>query len=132
MRRVTVEQKGTASEAGEVSGPARGQAPGYWILIRDRISGLEVFTERTPDGAVILPVFGSAEDALAYLAGRRGSWRLRKTSCGELASVLMGVCTEASWVTLDPPPGMTAEETVALFGVSRNGFLKPLLGRTRF
>lgn len=132
MRHVTVEQERTVGEAGD---PAPGRTTWCWLLTRDRVSGLEVFTERTPEGAKILPVFGSADDARAYLAhlsGRRGSWRPRKTGRGELVSVLMGVCREASWVTLDPPPGMAAEEARKLFGVSRDGFLEPILGRGRF
>lgn len=106
--------------------------PWYWLLTGERISGLEGFTERTPEGTMIMPVFGSAEDARAYLSGRSGSWRPRKTVRGELVSILMGVCREASWVTLDPPSGMAAEEALKLFGVSRDGLLESLLGRGRF
>lgn len=127
-RRVPAEKERTTSRTVEAA-PAR--TPWYWLLAGDRVSGLEVFTERTAEGRVILPVFGSEEDARAYLAGS-GPWRPRKTSRGEIVSVLMGVCREAGWVTLDPPPGMVAEETLRLFGVSRDGFLEPLLGRGRF
>ena len=129
MRNVTVDEKRAASDAGD---PVPGQTQWYWLLTRDRISGLEVLTERTSEGAAILPVFGSAEDAHAYLSGRRGSWRPRKTGRGELVSVLMGVCKEARWVTLDPSPGMAEEEALELLGLSREGFLEPLLGRGRF
>lgn len=120
---------------GRVSGRI-GSAPDptswYWILTRNRVSGLEIFTQSTPEGAVILPVFGSAEYARVYLSGRNRDWSPRKTGRGELVSILMGVCREAGWVTLDPPPDVTAQEALRLVGVSRNGFLEPLLGRGRF
>ncbi|MDF2702485.1 MAG: hypothetical protein K0S10_1429 [Rubrobacteraceae bacterium] len=129
MRRVTVDEEGAVSDAGD---PAPDQAPWYRVLIRDEVSGLEILTESTPQGEVVLPTFGSAEDACSYLAGGRGSWKPKKTGRGELISLLAGICGEAWWVTLDPPPGMASGEVLEFLGMSRDRFLEPLLGRGRF
>jgi hypothetical protein len=128
MRRVTVAQKRAASNPGR---DAPDQRPWYWLLTRNRISGLEVFTQRTPEGVVILPVYSSAEDACAYLSDGRSSWKPRKTGRGELVSILMGVCREARWVTLDPPPRVATGDALELLGLSRESFLEALLGRGR-
>ncbi len=113
-----------------VERPARGRTPWYWLLAKGRAGGMEVLTEKTAGGEVLLPVFGSEEDARAYVP-EEGDWAPRKTGRGELVSVLLGVCRETKWVALDPPPGMTTEEVLGLLGVSREGFLEPLLGRSR-
>ena len=79
-----------------------------------------------------MPVFGSAEGAGGYLSDGAGPWKPRKTSRGELVSLLMGVCKDARWVTLDPPPGAATEERAAgLRAWSKEAFLDPLLGMGR-
>jgi len=101
-------------------------------LSRYGVSGLEVFTERTPKGEGIVPVFGSADGAGSYLSDGAGPWKPRNTSRGELVSVLMGVCKDARWVALDPPPGAATEEGgLELCAWSKEAFLDPLLGRGR-
>ena len=109
----------------------------YWLLSRTGVSGLEVFTEMMPEGEGLVPVFGSAEAARDYLsegAGPwNGPWKPRKTSRGELISLLMGVCKDARWVTVDPPPVAATEEVAAgLCACSTEAFLGPLLGRGRY
>jgi hypothetical protein len=128
MRRVgVVGQRGTG-RVGSDSRPTRW----YWLLSRTGVSGLEVFTEMMPKGEGIVPVFGSAEGARDYLSEGAGTWKPRKTSRGELISLLMGVCKDARWVALDPPPGAATEEGAAgLCASSREAFLDPLLGRGR-
>jgi hypothetical protein len=128
MRRVLVSGKRVASGPGRL---APDQLSWYWLLTRSRVSGLEVFTQKTSEGVVFLPVFSSEEDACAYLPDERGFWKPRKTGRGELVSVLMGVCREARWVALDPPPGMAPEEALKLLGLSREWLLEVLLGRGR-
>ena len=128
MHSISLHQRGAGSLAG---GTASYPTPWYWLLTRVRVSGLEVFTESTSRGEMILPVFGSADDAMGYLTEELGSWKPRKTGRGELASVLMGVCREVRWVTLDPPSPPATEEALKLFGMSRDAFLEPLLGRDR-
>lgn len=112
-------------------GTARRRTPWYWLLTKSRIGGLEVFMERTAGGEVVLPVFGSEEDAKAYLLAKSGSWAPRKTGNGELLSILFGVCREARWVALDPPPEVEAEDVLGLLSVPRENFVEPLLGRGR-
>lgn len=128
MQSISLHQKRAGSLAG---GTASYPTPWYWLLTRLRVSGLEVFTESTSKGEVILPVFGSADDAVGYLTEELSSWKPRKTGRGELASVLMGVCREVRWVTLDPPPRAATEEALKVLGLSRDNFLEPLLGRDR-
>lgn len=129
MRSVTVQKEGAVSDAGS---NAPYQTPWHWLLVRDKVSGLEVLTQRTPKGEVIVPVFSAEEEASAYLSDRRGaSWKPRKTGRGELVSVLMGVCRDARWVVLDPPPSLTAEEALKFLGMSRESLLEPLVGRGR-
>jgi hypothetical protein len=128
MRRVWVDEDVTVNSVG---GTAKYKMPWYWLLTRDMVSGLDVFTQITSQGEVILPVFGSADDASDYLSEETGSWKARKTSRGELVSVLMGVCRGARWIVLDPPPRVTTEEALELCGLSRESFLEPLLGRGR-
>ena len=104
----------------------------YWLLSRTGVSGLEVFTEMMPRGEGLVPVFGSAEGARDYLSEGAGPWKPRKTSRGELISLLMGVCKDARWVAVDPPPVAATEEVAAgLCAYSREAFLGPLLGRGR-
>jgi hypothetical protein len=129
MRRVAVHEEEAVTEAGDTS-PYR--ATWHWILTRDRVGNLEVLTVSTPGGETLLPVFTSAEDACVYFSGRGSDWKTRKTARGELVSILMGVCREARWVALDPPPSLSTEETLRLLSLSRESFLEPLLGRGRF
>ena len=101
MRRVgVVGQRGT----GRVGSDSR-PTGWYWLLSRTGVSGLEVFTEMMPKGEGIVPVFSSADGARDYLSEGAVPWKPRKTSRGELISLLMGVCKDARWVALDPPPG---------------------------
>ena len=106
--------------------------PWYWLLTTYGALGLEVFVEKTPTGEVIVLVFGSADEAAGHLSESTGPWKPRKTSRGELVSLLMGVCKDARWVALDPPPGTAMEDgIVELCALSREVFLESLLGRGR-
>ena len=56
-------------------------------------------------------------------------WRARRTSAGELVSVLYGPCSSARRVALDPLPGMLGRgKSTDLLAIERNGFLRMLLG----
>jgi hypothetical protein len=132
MRRIGVVEERETSRIGSDSH----RTPWYWLLSRYGVSRLEVFTEMTPRGEEIVPVFGSADATRAYLSDGagpwNGPWKPRKTSRGELVSLLMGVCKDARWVALDPSPGVaTAERVAVLRAYSREAFLDPLLGRGR-
>ena len=84
----------------------------YWLLTKYGAFGLEVFVEKMPSGEAIVPIFGSADGAAGHLSESVDPWKPRKTSPGELVSLLMGACKDARWVALDPPPGMAMEQGV--------------------
>lgn len=91
-----------------------------WLIAKQRCKGLEVFTI----GTDVLPVFSFKEEAEMFLGlgHATDSWRVRETTCGELASVLYGPCREVTHVSLDPVPGM-----VELVSLSRERFIDVLL-----
>ena len=77
----------------------------YWLLTKYGAFGLEVFVEKLPSAEVIVPIFASADGADGHLSESVDPWKPRKTSRGELVSLLMGACKDARWVALDPRPG---------------------------
>lgn len=92
-----------------------------WLIVKQRCSGLEVFTL----GRHVLPVFSFREEVEAFLHFRSTSdgWLARETTCGELISILYGPCREVEDISLDP-----LTETVELVRLSRKDFIKALLG----
>ena len=54
------------------------------------------------------------------LAASRDGWRVRRTSVGELVSVLYGPCSDTKKVVLDPIPEVGREEAVDLLSMHRN------------
>ena len=124
MSRVGEVENGVARRTG--SDPRR--TPWYWLLTTRTFQGLGFLMEMAPKGEVIVPVFGSEGAAHAYLSEGVSAWKPRKTSRGELASVLMGLCKDAGWVALDPAPGATGKGAAGLRVSSREAFLERLLG----
>ena len=92
-----------------------------WLIVRQRCSGLEVFTI----GRHVLPVSSFREEAEAFLhfKGAADGWHARETSCGELVSVLYGPCREVEHISLDPLP-----KIVEVTSLSRKAFVASLLG----
>jgi hypothetical protein len=76
-----------------------------------------------------LPVFSYEEEADAYLwfASPGTGWRARKTTAGELVSVLCGPCAGAKKVALDPLP-VVNEAMVDLVSLPRKRFVQILMG----
>jgi len=75
----------------------------------------------------MLPVFSFEEEAEMFLRLgllEKEGWRVRETTCGELTSVLYGMCRDVTHVSLDPLPGM-----VELVSLSRKTFVRTLLAR---
>jgi hypothetical protein len=58
-----------------------------------------------------------------------GRWRARKSSAGDLVTVLCGPCKDVRGVVLDPLPGMLKDGTVSLVGVGRKHFLEQIFAR---
>jgi hypothetical protein len=105
----------------------------HWLVVKDRISGMEVLSVDLGSGEEALAVFGFEEEARMFLdlrpAASGEGWRARRTSTGELASVLYGPCSGARRVALDPLPGvLEGGESIGLLAIERNGFLRMLLG----
>jgi len=127
MSHVGEVENGVARRTG--SDPRR-TPPWYWLLTTRAFEGFYVLVEMAPKGEEIVPVFGSENAAHAYLSEGVSAWKPRKTSRGELASVLMGLCKDAGWVALDPAPGAATGEGAAGPCVSsREEFLERLLGK---
>ena len=93
-----------------------------WLIVKHRCSGLEIFTR----GRHMLPVFSFREEAEAFLhlSGAGDGWHARETTCGELISVLYGLCRDVEDVCLDPLP-----ELVEPVGLSHKAFVEALLMR---
>lgn len=108
----------------------RGAPKCYWLVVRHERDRMEVLTTKTSAGDAVLPVFGSGEEAEAFLPNM-GDWEARETSAGELVSVLSGPCRDAKLVALDPTPEMKAGVEIELVSVGRESFVEPLLGRGR-
>ena len=91
-----------------------------WLIIKQRCSGLEVFTI----GRHVLPVFSFREevDTFLHFKGAGDGWHARETTCGELISVLYGPCREVEHICLDPLPTI-----VELTSFSRKAFVEALL-----
>jgi hypothetical protein len=85
-------------------------------------------TRELSDGRRVLPVFSFEEEAALYArAGARvGSWA-RRTSAGELLSILYGPCRGVELVALDPWPNSEAEALTRLVSLGRNRFMDLLV-----
>ena len=103
----------------------------WWLLSREGGSGTDLLTVSGADGKV-LPAFSHEEEAHVFLwlgAMSGGSWRVRETAAGELASLLLGPCAHLDSVALDPLPGMTEAGTLDLVKVDRERFVGLLVSR---
>lgn len=102
-----------------------------WLIARHAISRLEVLTIGSGDDEA-LPVFSFEEEAQMFLRLQAGTlagrWKVRRTSPGELASMLYGPCREVRRVTLDPLPEACSGALNGLLSVRREEFVLALLG----
>ena len=91
-----------------------------WLIVKQRCSGLEVFTIDRH----MLPVFSSREEVEAFLhfRGASNGWLARETTCGELVSILYGPCRDVEDISLDP-----LTQTVEPTSCSRKAFVEALL-----
>jgi len=105
----------------------------HWLIAKHGVSGMDVLTIQLGDGAKALAVFTLEEQARVFVDSRFGSsgegWEARQTWPGELASVLLGPCSAAKGVALNPPPEAVEQgELPGLRVMDRNDFLRKLLG----
>ena len=100
-----------------------------WLIARRRLGRMEVLTiTPTPDGEA-LPVFSFEDEAQLFLWLQMSgtSWQARKTTPGELISVLYGPCAGVEKVALDPPAEITGKAMVALVSLSRKECIRTLV-----
>jgi hypothetical protein len=97
----------------------------FWLIVGPYTNRLVVFTI----GSYVLPVFSFKEEAEMFLRFGKvpDKWYIRKSTCGQLASVLNGPCRNVEHVTLDPLPEIVAEKMVDPVSLSREDFVKALL-----
>lgn len=99
----------------------------FWLVVRQRTSGLEVFT--FGGEGEVLPVFSFEEEAKMFLrlgVSEKG-WRVRESTCGEMASVLYGPCKDVEHVSLDPLPDTVGGRTLGFVSLNRKDFVGALL-----
>ncbi len=91
-----------------------------YVLARDEGEGSEVLCVLPTSGERTLPVFTSREAARRFLCSGslrfgllRSGWRARKSSGGELVSLLFGPHADVRRVALDPSPETLAGDYAA-------------------
>ena len=105
--------------------------PRWWLITKNENGRIEFLTMfRKEYGGEALPIFAYEEEAemFLHLSGYADSWSVRESSSGEIVSVLLGPCSGAESVALDPPPEMVADGTLSLVSLRRERFLARLLG----
>ena len=102
--------------------------PRYWLITKHENSRIRILTIDL-GGEEALPVFSFEEEAAMFLSlwVPRTGWWIKKTTAGELISVLYGPCAGIRKVVLDPPV-VGDEATVDLLCLSRRRFVGNLAG----
>ena len=105
----------------------------FWLIFADEHRLMHPLTVALPGGGEALAVFSSEEEAEMFLwLGMGGEgWRTRKTSAGEVISLLYDPCSEVRSVALDPFPEMLAGGLVGLVALDRVRFLERVARRGR-
>lgn len=111
------------------SSTARPNLPGtiYWLITGDQNNRSGMLTIDR-NGEEMLPVFSFREEAEMFFSlGMLGAgWSLRRTTAGELASILKGPCARINFVALDPLPEMVCRGMIDLVSLSRERFMRRL------
>ena len=99
-----------------------------WLITKHQNNRMEVLTIN-PGGGEVVPVFSFEEEAELFLrlGTPRTGWRVRRTTAGELISVLYGPCAGAEKVALDPPPKIAGKAMLDLVSLSRKDFVRTLV-----
>lgn len=100
----------------------------YWLIARNDNGRSEMLTI-AHDGEKMLPVFSFEEEAKMFFSlGTPGAgWSIRRTTAGELASMLTGPCADAGFVALDPMPELVCRGMADLVSMSRERFTHRLI-----
>jgi hypothetical protein len=107
-------------------------SPSYWLIVKHE-SQMEVLTIRDTDQEETLPIFSFEEEARLFLecGASKSGWGVRRTSPGELTSVLFGSCANVERVALDPVPEMDAGMLMDLMCIGRKEFVQLLLRKRK-
>lgn len=104
----------------------------HWLITKQATSAMGVFTTHLWGDGKALVIFSFEEEAEMFLhlqlAASKDGWTVRRTSVGELVSVLYGACSDTTMVVVDPLPEIGKEELARTLSVHRNDFLSYLLG----
>ena len=107
----------------------------WWLIVRHENAGMDILTldgACRSSGEEVLAVFGFEEEAQMFLwYGASGAleaegWRVRKSSGGELISVLCGPCKDVGRVALDPLPHLVFGAGSGCAWLSQNRFMERL------
>ncbi len=109
---------------------SRAQSRPLWLIADHHNGRLGVFTLEPGSEREALPIFSFEEEAEAFLTlGMPGAeWWARRTTAGELISLLYGPCANVKRATLDPLPVVGGEMVFDLVGPGREDFLKNFVG----
>ena len=117
------------SLAGRPAGSSRSRShSSWWLLARHKDSQTEVLT-LVCSGYEMLPVFGFREEAEMYLQIEMldDDWHVKKTSAGELLSVLSGPYASVTSVTIDPYPSALSYEAAEPAGIDPERFVSRVM-----
>jgi hypothetical protein len=103
-----------------------------WIIACYQNNQLDALTTNLYGDGGFLPNFSFEEEAETFLRlweddeQEEVGWRSRKTTAGELISVLLGPCVDARGVALDPLP--LGSTMLSFISVDRKPFVQDLIG----
>jgi hypothetical protein len=100
----------------------------FWLVVRRAHGRMEVLTIDA-GGETVLPVFSFQEKGGFFLSleAAEADWWPRKTTTGELVSLLLGLCARVDKVALDPLPSLGEREIIGLVSTGRRRFVRHLM-----
>lgn len=99
----------------------------FWLIVAEKEGRvLAVDGDGTP---AIFSGEGEAEMFRYLIGAGKGGWLVRRTSPGELISVLYCHCADANKVALDPAPEMLSARLISLVCMSKVRFVARIVER---
>jgi len=107
--------------------------PAYWLIAKHENGRMRALVTGARSDDQALPVFSFEEEArlFLWLENPGTDWRARKTTAGEIISVLHGPCLGVNKVALDPLPRIFGEEIDSLVSLRDDDFARILVGQER-
>ncbi len=102
----------------------------FWLIVKHENCRIKIFTIESGSGRETLPIFGHKEEAeiFLWLNSLETDWRVRKTTAGDLVSVLCGPYANVKKVALDPLSVHDGEALLDLVSLGREEFVRNLIG----